>query len=214
MVEVKKKALILALLFSSAFFLAGLSLGRTFAELSMRDLLSSINKLRNSMLSIEVGFELAKNGGCSEEMLSRIGVEVSKIGKNLELLERERGFKDETVLELKEYYNLLLIRYYLLAKKMKNACGFNYSLVLFFYTNDEKYRDVCLEQGKYLDYVVYRLTPKKVKVFAIESRLINNTIIYEFVESFNVTRFPTLVIDGKKYEGLLYPKQLLALIGG
>jgi len=206
----RKKILAISLILSSFFFFTGLFIGKTLAELSIGEIIRQTNELRNTMLSIEVASQLAEKGECNKAMLDELGREISKIGKELERLETEVGYKNRKVLELKEYYNLLLIRYYLLSQKVKERCGFNYSFILFFYSNKDEYRERCLEQGRYLDYVVYRLGNRNVKIFAIEGELINSTAITTLKEMYNVSSYPTLVINGKKVmKGVIYPERIL-----
>ena len=212
MVDIKVKAFILAIVSSVAFFAAGLLLGKTLSDLVYKDVVSLTWDIKNTLLDFETAFEILKTHPCNKKELDIITLKIRTIGKDLEHLEREWGYEDKRVLELKRYYNLLLIRLYLLTEKIKKTCNFNYTTILFFYSNEKKYLDVSIKQGKYLDYIVYKYGPKNVKVFPIEVYLTNLTSVKLLFEHYNCTKIPCLIINGKKYEGLLTVKELEKII--
>ena len=212
MVDIRVRAFVFAVISSVAFFAAGLLLGKTLSYMVYKDIVGLTWEIKNTLFDFETAFEILEKNPCNKKELDILTLKIYRIGKELEHLEKEWGYKDKRVLELKKYYNLLLIRLYFLTEKMKRECGFNYTTILFFYSNKKEYLDVSVKQGKYLDYIVYKYGPKNVKVFAIEAFLTNLTSVKLLFNHFNCTKIPCLIINGKKYEGLLDVKKLLEII--
>ncbi len=100
----------------------------------------------------------------------------------------------------KRKYTLSLINIWLLSKERDRICGTKTPIILYFYAiGDERSR----EQGKILDHVVYEYERdgKNLTVLSIDKNF-DMSIISILEKDLNVTSAPTIIIDGKKFDGL------------
>ncbi len=190
------KAFYIAFFISLAMFFSGIFIGKAIAQSMFLNTENEILKLINNVYTLNTMLYLSKNLSCDEKRVLLSQIPIGEIGRYLTAIEREYGYNDEKVLLLKEFYIINLIRMYESLKEYNQKCKFNWTLILYFYSNDPKYREPCAEQGRYLDYVVYKHWPK-VRVFAIEGKLINNPLIDYLKKKYNVTTFPTIIINDK-----------------
>lgn len=103
------------------------------------------------------------------------------------------------------------LRYWLLAKESKQRCDLDIVTILYFYSQDCQ---SCPNQGTILTYFK-NLFGEKVLIFPINLDLRQEEPMVEIAMSqFNVTRYPTLVIDEQKYEGVVKKEELQEIICG
>lgn len=108
-------------------------------------------------------------------------------------------------------YVLDNLRYWLLAKESKQKCNLNIVPIIYFYSTS---CPSCPNQGTILTYFK-NLLGEKVLIFPINLDMYEKEPMVEVVMSmFNVTKYPTLVIDNKKYEGVVKQEQLQKIICG
>jgi len=141
--------------------------------------------------------------------ITRLNEERYWIGKQVEMLEREYGKNNRDVILLKENYMLLVISHFTAVEKWKEECGGNFTVVLFFYSNVEN-REECENQGIVLD-AIHREN-SDVLIFSIDTG-IENPAIKSLIEMYKVRRVPSVVIEGKLYEGFLDKQRLEDIIG-
>ena len=202
------KIFYLAFFLSLLMFLAGIFIGKAIAQSMFLNTENEILKLMNNVYTLNALIDLSKNLSCNEKRVLLSQIPIGEIGRYLTAIEKEYGYNDPKVLLLKEFYIINLIRMYEVIKKYNEECKFNWTLILYFYSNDPKYREACAEEGKYLDYIVFKYYPK-VRVFAIEGELIKNPLIEFLKRKFNVTTYPTLVINEKiVLKGVVKPEVL------
>jgi len=102
-------------------------------------------------------------------------------------------------------YLLDNLRYWLLAKESKDKCNLDIVPILYFYSSD---CSSCPNQGTILTYFK-KLFGEQVLVFPINLDFRNQETMVDIVlEQFNITKYPTIVIDNKKYEGVVMKEQL------
>lgn len=123
-------------------------------------------------------------------------------------------YEEETQLNQVDYelaarhYLLDNLRYWLFAKKSKEACGLDMVSILYFYSED---CSVCPNQGIILTYFK-KIFKEKVLIFPINVDLENEPMIDIFMQRYNVTSFPTLVIEDERHEGIMMRDELGGLI--
>lgn len=97
-------------------------------------------------------------------------------------------------------YLLDNLRYWLLAKQAKAKCGFETATVLYFFEDDCK---PCPDQGVILTHYK-KIFKDKFLVFPINVGLEEDEPIVSVLKSqYNVEKYPTIVVEGKKYEGVV-----------
>ena len=106
-------------------------------------------------------------------------------------------------------YLLDNLRYWLLARETKQKCDLNTVPIVYFYSTD---CPSCPNQGTVLTYFK-KLFGEEVLVFPINLDFRNNEPMVEVVMlQFDVTKQPTLIIDNKKYEGVVQKEQMKEII--
>ncbi len=101
------------------------------------------------------------------------------------------------------------LRYWLLAKESKQRCNLDIVTILYFYSSE---CESCPNQGTILTYFK-NLFGEQVLIFPINLDLKNDEPMVEIAMSqFNVTKYPTLIIDAQKYEGVVKKDHLQEII--
>ena len=96
-------------------------------------------------------------------------------------------------------YALEEIKYWTLSDKIKESCNEDIVRILFFFTSA---CDECATQGFVLDYFK-KLLGDKLLVFSFNSKLAEEEpLIKTLLAQFNITKYPSLVIEDQKTEGL------------
>jgi len=120
--------------------------------------------------------------------------EVQKISKqDFEILKRE--------------YILSQLNYWLFSTKTKELCDADAVILLYFFSTDEKCPR-CEQQAFILTYLKKKLDDK-ILTFALDSEYIEEPMITLLKERYDVTEFPTLVIEDAKYVGLTSKEAIL-----
>lgn len=138
---------------------------------------------------------------------------VAELGESLGQFE---DFKKETKLNEQEYdligrkYLLDNIKYWFFAEKSKDLCDLNLVSVLYFYSLKEC--TVCPDQGVILTYFK-KIFDERLLVFPINVDIEREEPIIKILRSrYNITTYPSVVIQEQKYEGVVQKSPLSRLI--
>ncbi|MFH1071938.1 MAG: hypothetical protein V1743_00750 [Nanoarchaeota archaeon] len=107
---------------------------------------------------------------------------------------------------LRRNYVLAQIRYFLLAKQTKELCKKDIVSVLYFFSSKEECPD-CEEQAFVLTYFK-KLLKDNILIFSFDGRMEDEPMILLLKERYNVTSYPTIVVEGVRYEGLFNKNKL------
>jgi len=107
---------------------------------------------------------------------------------------------------LREYL-LAEIRYWLLAKKTKELCSVDTDTILYFYIGKESCVD-CDSQGYVLDYLksVYK---DNLLIFSFNMENTNEPMVFVLKDTYNITKYPALVVNDMKFEGLTSQEDII-----
>ncbi len=106
-------------------------------------------------------------------------------------------------------YTLDNLRYWLLAIQSKKQCNINLVPVLYFYSTD---CPSCPNQGTIFTYFK-QLFGEEILVFPINLDYRDQEPMIEImVSQYEINKFPTSIIDNKKYEGVLGRERLQKII--
>ena len=101
------------------------------------------------------------------------------------------------------------LRRQLFLDRMKTECNrTNFVTVLYFYSNDKC--DDCNKQGLVLN-VIKQTYQQDVMIFAIDSDSRLN-VVDLLKKTYQVETVPSLVVDGKKYDGLVSVEELKSVL--
>src|SRR3989344_4674533 len=90
------------------------------------------------------------------------------------------------------------IKYWTLSDKIKASCNEDIVRILFFFALD---CDECVNQGFVLDYFK-KLFGDRLLVFSFNSKLAEEEpLVNTLIPPFNITKYPSLVIEDQKIEG-------------
>ena len=129
---------VLAILITLLIFLIGLGIGDYITQSkvrwiqnSEREILNSFNEFNKKMVNIENRQEYCN---LSWEDIWKEKVEIGTI---LAKLEENLGKDDEEVKEQKKIYNDVQIELKGILESIEENCNYNWTIILFFYTNDD-----------------------------------------------------------------------------
>jgi len=190
-------------------FVSGIYIGNLITEGKASDIANIEKQARMELENIIVESMILEENPCIDP--SMLSEKLDDLGTKLTYLEAEYSKSDPRILELKEPYTLLEVRHYLEMKKMIEECNYNYTLVLFFYSNSQENEGISEEQGFVLDYL--RKKFGNVKVYSFDADL--DIGIIETLKKVNdITVIPSTIIEGKVYAGFHDKEELEKVLEG
>lgn len=198
-----------AFLIATFIFGTGVYLGIVVEQEAAKSIRSSIEASMQRITEAQLIMLLEESPSfCPvyEEELGKAFDETDALGQELEYLEKQKKVYDP---ELKKKYFALELRNYLMAKKVREMCGGNFSLVLYFYSGD---CDSCEEQGRELTKARER-SGGGLKVFSFDGAGESN-IVKALKKEHYVSTYPTLIINEEhKLTGFRNAEQILEKAG-
>jgi ribosomal protein S27AE len=196
---------------SLAIFILGVYIGSVFDSSSLSGLSDEVSTIETKVASVQL--LLLSEGNSSSfcpvyhSELDSIDAEIEKVGHKLTFLEDERGVFDN---DLKRKYFVLEAESYLLSKKVSGLCGDDSVLLIHFYSNKNCGR--CRDQGTEILKARDALEGKvDVKLFSFDGEL-DSPVAEAFEAEFNVSGYPSVVIDERTYPGYRASDELQSLI--
>jgi len=204
--KISKNKYIIAALITGGIFTLGLLLGLVIEgkRVSYIEEVSKEQKLDFSSLQLQYAYidQLSQENNC--EAVSKT------FEKNIENLETTRirleGFDKDARINKQEFdllkrdYTLAQIRYWLLAKKTKEVCGEDIVTILYFFSDDKECSQ-CDEQAFVLTYLKKKFKDKLL-IFSFDSQFSQEPMIDLLKNTYDISTYPAIVIEGEKYEEL------------
>jgi hypothetical protein len=201
---------IMAFIFTLIIFAFGVYVSWIINKSVAEDLKANIDAMISRLQHLQTIFLLADENAPSfcpfyATELGRLEEETERMRYKIAVLEENKGVTDEN---LKKEYFIFETNAYLLAKKIKEKCNSSEVLVLYFYSNTNC--SICQDQGVELYHARQDLAQQgiKVKTYAFDGDL-NSSIVEVFKIKYNVTAYPTLIINEKKFAGFLDEKRII-----
>lgn len=206
-----KKTLITAFIISLLIFVSGIFVGWNLNKQKINVMKNKVSDINKNLESLQTEFLflnfIGENASCPllRNRMVEINEETYKLGSRLTSYDESSKFKDELDLEeLKKNYYHSLIRYWLLSRKMKESCGMEkFITVLYFFNKDCK---KCSDQGFLLSYYKRQLE-EKLLVFTLDADF-KDPFIQALEDFYKIDRFPSIVVEGEKYESFKNMKEL------
>jgi len=204
------KRSIVAAILTAFVFLSGLSFGLWWDELRKSKLREQIDELTVYSSALFIESQLLPKVKC-EAMGPLIEDAIKDISRALEdyeaYMKNSRMDLDRQRLLYRRYL-LANIRYWMFAEKYKKDCGANYSIILFFFEKDCR---PCVIMADRLTYMKKKYG-NSVLICPINMYFAReDPVAHTLREIYNVTEYPTLIIENKKY-GVLSKEELEELI--
>lgn len=202
-----------AFFISILIFLIGIYLGYVLDSTNIAGLTDEVSSASERAASVQL-LLLSESNSPSfcptySSELDSLDQQIGKIGYKLAYLEDERNIYDD---ELKKKYFILEAESYLLSKKAKSLCDDNRTLLIHFYSN-KNCGQICKDQGISVLQARDQLVGEgiELKLFSFDGEL--GSPIAEALETeYNVTEYPTLVINEKTYTGFQSVDQIKNII--
>ena len=197
------KLLVSALIISAILFGSGVLVGYGInreklgsIEQNLGDVVQDVQNFQLQFLLLDV---LGENATCPllGATLGEINEKSYKIGSELESYSSESEITDyNEYMDLKREYSRLLVGYWLLAGKLKRSCRLGATTIVYFYSKE---CDRCDDQAFVLTYLKNKLSDRLL-VFALDAEL-GEPSIKTIRDYYNITAYPSLVVDEKLYAG-------------
>ena len=199
--SLSKDKYIIAGAITLGIFLLGLFLGLAI-EGKRVNYIESVSRRQNldfSSLQLQYAFidQLSQEKNCLavqntfEQNINNL--ESTRI--RLENFDREATLNKNELDLLKNEYLLAQIRYWLLAERTRDVCGADIVNVLYFFSDEKECHD-CERQAFVLTYLKKKFKDKLL-IFSFDSKFESEPLIPLLKKTYNVSMYPTIVIEGK-----------------
>lgn len=208
--EINKMKYIVVFIITTLVFLIGIWAGQLIADFRFNSIDETQTDLRTQTATLETQYLLISHNPCILLESNNLDKELYQMGGKLSKMEQVYGKDNKDVIGLKEYYSLLELRHWLFLEQIKNECKKNnFTTILYFYSNIEQACNKCNEQGYVLDFL-WEKDPS-IKVYSFDVN-IKNVALDWVKDSYNIKNTPTLIINGKKYEGFMNEDKINAIL--
>jgi hypothetical protein len=215
--KISKERYIVAGIITLLIFTLGLSFGLIidYERVKYVDRENSLQKVNYDSLQLQylyLSYVPEDNHACG---ILKIALEdsISQLSDSLNDVEKYQ--KDSTI-NKKEFdiiqrkYLIDNLRYWLFSKKLQEVCGEDTINVLYFFSIDNCV--TCPNQGTILSYFKTKLQDKLL-VFPINVDLEKQEQFIKILRiQYNITQLPAIIVDGKKYEGVISRNELAEIL--
>ena len=211
--RLSKDLYIIAGILTLVIFLLGLFLGLFFEEKRIDFIRGENEEQRLEFASLQLQYmyvsQLNKEIKCPAlaSTLEQSMVSLDKARERIETYSQETKLNKERFAQLKKDYTISQLRYWLLSKDLKELCDFRLSTILYFYSDEEECPS-CDEQAFILSYLK-KIFNEKLLIFALDGRFEEEPMVRILQESYDITYYPTLIIDEVKFDGFRPREEIL-----
>jgi len=205
----RKRAYFFAAILTIVLYLAGIFTGVFIQRAEENQLKLKTEDLKRSIENTQLEYFYLNSIGdkipCNSLsiLINETTENVRKIGQELVEIEKSK----ENIDSLKKEYSVLSVKGWLLNNYLKEKCYLNDHVILYFYSVPcEK----CIKQGNILDQLRENKV-KNMKVFVLDVN-VDEPIVQTLKKTYNITATPAIIINEKKYEGLIQQEELEKLI--
>ena len=202
-----------AFVISLVIFFVGIYIGQLIDQSNLQSVSAEVERVSQKASSLQLLMLMEGNSSfCPVYLseLSSVSDEVEKVGYKLSYLEDEKHAYDP---ELKKQYFVLEAESYLLSKKARQLCGDRSVLLMYFYSNGGCAS--CRQQGN--DILAARDAAEtgnvSVKLFSFDGDL-GSPVADAFANQYNITTYPSIVVNDRVYPGYHDPGTLATIIKG
>jgi len=199
--SLSKDKYIIAGVITMGVFLLGLFLGLAI-EGKRVNYIESVSRKQNldfSSLQLQYAFidQLSQEKNCLgvqktfEQNINNL--ESTRI--RLENFDRDSQLNKNEFDVLKNEYLLAQIRYWLLAERTRKLCDTDIVNILYFFSDEKECPD-CEKQAFVLTYLKKKFKDKLL-IFSFDSKFESEPMIPLLKKTYNITSYPTIVIEGK-----------------
>lgn len=137
--------------------------------------------------------------GYIKDQMQSFDSETVDLGNKIGVMEESRGVDPN----LKFEYMSLETRDYLTAQMINERCGTNTSLILYFISSSNC--PICSQQGAEL---TTARENRNIRVYTFDMD-VNNSMASALADAYNIFSYPSIVVNGKTYTGLVSSASIL-----
>ncbi len=181
-------------LFGGAFWLSDF-----FNDRRLSDIKNIQDTVSIDILTSETKFALLEELSCEDVTNSVLSQELNTLAAKIDFTEKTIGSDNAEMASLKNFYTLLQIKDFLLARKAIKECGSDTTnWILYFYTNTDC--EECTRQGHVL--TALREKYPTLRVYAFDAGLQNPALqALVSVYKVNMNKMPSVIVNGKTITG-------------
>ena len=196
---VSGKKYLIAFILTVVIFTGGIFIGILFEDLRLRDSQNDILSEKVVLQSLQLQQKYIDSGAADCATMNKIlETNIDDLNKKMkEVIEYEKNSfvnTDEFNLQLQDYF-LTEIQFLILSEEIDKKCSKDNVKVIYFY--DENAFDT---QGSILDYL-RKVFGSKVLVFSLNSDFSQEPMINILLSSYNITEFPSVVVEDTVFQG-------------
>jgi hypothetical protein len=213
--EMKGKYMLAAFI-TALIFLLGMLLGLVVEDKRVSYIQEESRGQKLDFMSLQLQYELisdlSQTGNCPAvaATFNDFMGELAKTEERLVTYQKEAKINKDEFNLLKKEYVQAQINYWILAKRTKEICDNDFSTVLYFYAPTENCND-CDNQAFVLTYLKQKLKDK-ILIFSFDSTFEQEPLVNLLVKTYNMTQYPSLVIDNSLVTGLQDSDAIIAKI--
>jgi hypothetical protein len=185
-------------------FIAGIFLGLSLAKKDVFIVGINENNLQANLFELETTIKFIENDICDDKLIKDFGIDLDRVGQELEALQNKLFVSKDEYQFLKNYYYSLEINHYLLLKKAEQLCNKTFIFIFYFYRPIEECPK-CYNEGLYLT-VLKQKYKDLVQIYNFNLDDYNKSILLKkMLIKYNINpneEAPILIINGKKYHYL------------
>lgn len=206
-----KKPYIIVFFITLALFAIAFLLSDKLSNTKINQLKEIQDKISLDILSIETRYALLGNSSCqhviaNENFETGLNEELNNLARRVKFLESELGANSSKVRDIKQQYNLLQIKDYLLRQDLNQRCGEEIVSILYFHESDCK---DCQTQSAVLDVLAERYP--SVRIYWLD-RDLDTPAMDTLVSIFGVEHAPSVIVGENLIEGLVSLDKIEALL--
>ncbi|RLG12744.1 hypothetical protein DRN73_01715 [Candidatus Pacearchaeota archaeon] len=195
--------LIISFLLATIVFLSIFFIANSFSYLSEQSIINKNDIILNDLDKAKLRLD---NFVCDNQLLISSSEDLDDIGFKISILERRFGKKDSRVLEKKRLYSDLELMHLDLIKKFNINCNSNFTTLLFFYSNEERFIDES-ENTAFILSSFKSKNPSKIMIYSFDYDLDYDSV-NELKLKYNISFVPSVLINEKD---LIYLKNIMQL---
>jgi hypothetical protein len=186
---------IVAFILTLLIFFTGFLTSQFLTVKKLENLKTVEDNISLKLISSETEYDLLREVSCESRNTNFLTTEINDLARQLEILEEQNINKDR-IADVKKRYSILLIKDYLLSKRINESCGFKSTFVIYFYGNEDICPN-CKNAGIALSNL--RNEYDKLKVYSFDYDL-DLPIIKALASVYGVEKnLPALVVNKKTY---------------
>lgn len=203
--EFNKRRYLLAFIVTAAIFLLGFFFGFVM-DVNRINYFQQLNEEQKlNLRSLQLQYEIVKTGsvnnpcGAFRFMFNTFIVELENNRERLETYTLQAKIKKDEFSILQREYVLSQINFWYISKNLKESCPgeSDFVTVIYFYS-DKTACPSCDDQAAVLNYYKTKLK-ENLLIFALDERFESTEpIITLLKQSYNVTSYPTLIVNGNE----------------